>query len=469
MIALALISMVTGAHAQYPEDALRFATPGLGVGARALGMGGAYTGVASDYSALYWNPAGLAQLVHGEFSFGLTFHNNADASTFFGASDKYTVNATNLNAFGVVYPIPARRGNAVMAFGFTRQSSFAGGVSFNGFNPNSSIIQTWARDGEKAPTDLSNNIAYQLYLANVDPSGHFVSPIKSMVSQIGTVLEGGGLNNWSAGGAVDVAKNLSLGATVTYLAGSYRYDRSYREEDSHGIYNTFPFDFSSVALNDYIEDDIAGWNGKFGLMYRVPGHFRLGLTATTPTGFYIHETYGTTASSYFKNGDVYPIEGALILPGVTDYDVITPWVFGAGASLIIGDLVLAGDVEYTDWTQLEFSHASQELLVLNADMKTIFRGTANLRGGAEYEFGGTGFRLRAGFMYKPSPFAGDPTTFDQKIATGGFGILLGESTMIDVAYARGWWETFIYNYDATSRVDEKITTNNFMLTLTHRF
>jgi len=32
----------------------------IGVGARAMAMGGAYGAVANDASALYWNPAGIA-------------------------------------------------------------------------------------------------------------------------------------------------------------------------------------------------------------------------------------------------------------------------------------------------------------------------------------------------------------------------------------------------------------------------
>lgn len=41
----------------------------VGVGSRALGMGGAFVAVANDVSALYWNPAGLCRIGHGEAVF----------------------------------------------------------------------------------------------------------------------------------------------------------------------------------------------------------------------------------------------------------------------------------------------------------------------------------------------------------------------------------------------------------------
>ncbi|MCK5534022.1 hypothetical protein KAI68_02815, partial [bacterium] len=46
-----------------PNDYLQY-----GVGARALAMGGAYSGLANEASAGYWNPAGLALMDEFEIS-----------------------------------------------------------------------------------------------------------------------------------------------------------------------------------------------------------------------------------------------------------------------------------------------------------------------------------------------------------------------------------------------------------------
>ncbi len=40
-----------------------------GIGARAIGLGGAFVSVADDASAVYWNPAGLTQLKKMSYSF----------------------------------------------------------------------------------------------------------------------------------------------------------------------------------------------------------------------------------------------------------------------------------------------------------------------------------------------------------------------------------------------------------------
>jgi len=41
----------------------------VGVGSRAIGMGGAFVGVSDDVSSLYWNPGGLGMILSGEMVF----------------------------------------------------------------------------------------------------------------------------------------------------------------------------------------------------------------------------------------------------------------------------------------------------------------------------------------------------------------------------------------------------------------
>lgn len=58
-----LLSVPCGAVEIHPNAGTTSATfLKLGIGSRAVGMAGAYTALADDMTALYWNPAGLAQL-----------------------------------------------------------------------------------------------------------------------------------------------------------------------------------------------------------------------------------------------------------------------------------------------------------------------------------------------------------------------------------------------------------------------
>ena len=164
-------------------------------------MGMAYTGVANDFSATYYNPAGLAQLRMNEVSVGLGNVSYGNTGTLYGNDQSLTNTGTNLNSLGLVYAVPTQRGSLVVAIGYNRQADFTTGLSFAGFNPNSSIIQSIAPDGGLT-SNPSGNLAYELYLANADSIGpntyRWDSKIFDNVAQSGKVLEGGGASG-SAG------------------------------------------------------------------------------------------------------------------------------------------------------------------------------------------------------------------------------------------------------------------------------
>lgn len=74
-----------------------------GVGARALSMGEAFTAVADDYSALYYNAAGMTQLSRSELGVNLSYGMFGNSATLDdGLATRRTLESTKLNALSMV-------------------------------------------------------------------------------------------------------------------------------------------------------------------------------------------------------------------------------------------------------------------------------------------------------------------------------------------------------------------------------
>jgi long-subunit fatty acid transport protein len=478
-VAAGVVFGVSIAAAQFAEDALRFSQLGLGVGARTLGLGATSVGVVDDYSALFLNPAGLAVVRDFEFSVGLSHLSYGNDVSYLGSKTSTSSSATNLNNLGLIYPIPTTRGSLTFAFGFGRVSNYTTTASFGSFNSSNSIIESmipdvnlWSLSDNDRKNLLDNNIPYQLFLAEIDSAqGRLYSLITGNVNQRATIREGGGLNNWSAGGAIDIARDLSVGFTINIVSGSYTYDREFSETDEQGFLNTAPADLSSFTLEQTVRSNIGGYNAVVGLMYRRQGLLKIGMTVKSPTVYEIDEDFTSVGRSVFDNGDRFRLE----LSDKTSYDLRTPIVIGAGGSLHVTDwLLLAGDVEYIDWTQMEFFSGNPDLVAENRFIKKIFEPTTNFRGGAEVTLWSLGLRLRGGFVLNPSPYIGDPSSYDQLYYTAGAGLVLDQNVTLNLGYALGTWKTFRDNYYIwyladVSQTQERVKTHTVNITLSYRF
>lgn len=105
ILIFAIIISVLSIHLAYPIDLTKSGTTAaqflkIPIGARAVGMGGAYVALAKDVSAFYWNPAGLAKVgTNGAANFSHTQWLADTQLNFAGA----VVRAGNLGVIGLSF------------------------------------------------------------------------------------------------------------------------------------------------------------------------------------------------------------------------------------------------------------------------------------------------------------------------------------------------------------------------------
>ncbi|HOV99574.1 MAG TPA: outer membrane protein transport protein [Bacteroidota bacterium] len=485
IIGLLVVTVSLSAQAQLAEDALRFSQYRLGVGAQTLSLGGASVGISNDFTALFSNPAGLAQQRDYEFSLGFSQNSFSNDVSFWHGKESVDNNKFNLDNLGFVYPIPTRRGSLTFALGFGRMQQFNTASSFGGFNIQNSFVEVltptndlWAMSPDDRRNFLDNDISYQLWLS--DTSNGYLWPILTdSLYQHGNIIEEGGINHWSIGMGIDIAPNFSFGVSFNLASGKYSYDREYVESDVNNVYHyAFPWNINRFLYLQNVTDDISGFNMLLGVMYRVENKFRIGLTLRTPTWYSISEGYGTKYQSEFDNGYKYWQD----ITNSSEYSITTPMILSGGLSIQpVHWFLLSGDVEYVDYTQIEMKADDP---TLNDHLKeqenrarfSLFRETTNLRGGAEVSLLNDILKLRGGIAWYPSPYKSDRSTtkYDRMYYTAGIGFCAQKNISINLAFALGDWKSTqstgdLFDVNGATQTNESITTEVFNLTFSYRF
>ena len=124
VIFLFVITICFNLNAQFAEDAAALLDNQYGFGAKSIAMGSAFTAVSDDYSAIYWNPAGLAQIKKMEFYAGLSHLSYDSDATYLGNQTNSSANFTKLSSIGLVFPVPTYQGSLVFALGYQRVKDF---------------------------------------------------------------------------------------------------------------------------------------------------------------------------------------------------------------------------------------------------------------------------------------------------------------------------------------------------------
>jgi long-subunit fatty acid transport protein len=356
-----------------------------GLWAREAGMGDAHLAVGSDASSLHDNPAGLALIRRIEMSASVQ-QNTLDVTTAsFGTSRMQSTTATSLSTAAVAYPFPVYRGSFVVAVSYERPIGFDLRSLRVGTRPSS--------DGDVTETDR--------------------------------VVEEGGVRMYRAGFAVDVAREVSVGASGFLIGGSDR--RTHTAEATLG-------GVSGPQIVLETSTNVRGYGGTVGALFRLSPYARLGTAVELPR----HVNFKGTGRDTSESFALVPQKFRL------------PFTFSAGLAVTPPYAILAADIAYTNWSELQYDADPIFGRVTFRD-QDAYKATTDVRVGAELLVPHTLLRLRAGYQSTPLPLQFLPDLSDESgclvyapvqntqsrhAVTLGVGYLIADAFTVDLAWVR---------------------------------
>ncbi len=404
-LVIALSSLcVAGARAQEERAIGNFA----GVGVRAMSMGGAFAGVADDFTAIYWNPAGLAQMSNREVRVSFLRNGRKTKSTFNGTPGFSDLSNTRFGSMGFVYPYPVYQGSLVLAAGFTRIKDYDWSLNLKGTDQGLAGDHNFQHEGELA-------------LAGV-------------------------------AAAVDVSPAISLGATLGLVSGE---DQAVNEFNWTDPQDEF-FERRFLARDTFADEYERSLYAVLGVMIRSSRkgpRYRLGATITTGAAQKVRYVFrgASSESGYslveFDDGTVEKFADDVFRDA---YELSLPFEFGLAASAEpMPGLTLAGSMHFAEWSQSEYKVTDDAEFRANTSFADQYRDVTRYHIGVEYQVPSVALDLRAGYYTDPIPFIGprdlDPVvanppirvTSERSFVTLGAGLLLDGVVQVDVAWITG--------------------------------
>ncbi len=400
-----------------------------GTGAKAWGMGGAYTSISDDALGLIYNPAGIARANGKEISFGLHQLWQDVDENYDGTLASTQGSYTSFGHIAVLFPYET----------YTTDVKFGFGV----FRVGSSNIE-YVKDAPR--TDLDGEVR------NV-------------------FLQTGNIYHYKFAVAGNITKNIAVGGTFVIWDES----PNFTEEISY----SGPGD-SSYVFTDDVTADLDGVSFEFGIIARLSNFFHAGFVFTTPSWI----TYQGSGSEYYdgtwEDGsgwttDPYPFYG--------EEKYTLPMNFRFGTSLQAENLVVSLDASYTDYRQTEFN--GQKIYYENDPTVSVMKQVWSYRVGAEMTIPWTSLSFRAGYMYLPIPFRGiDELTYveeagnefwlttewdfvtmqeERHFYTAGFGYIFDDVLAVDFAISKGGFER------STDWLTDKRVSTEFVASAAYRF
>jgi len=409
----------------------------VGSGARALGMGGAFIGVADDATAASWNPGGLIQLETPEVSIVGAYNMRKEDTTYMAfpeASGPQEVTTYEMNYLSFAYPFSALRRNMIVSLNIQHLYDFNKKVSF-AYNYTNNV---------GPPLSLDDNITY---------------------------VQEGAFKPTSPAIAVQITPYISLGLTLNFWDHGL-YDNKWKSEyrgEGNGFYVGFPFQVNTqinerYAMNGLRIDlfDPFHWqnvNFNLGLLWELKSNLNLGIVFKSPFDVQLDHDYRFQSSIIFPTSPASNSQDEINFRETVKLKM--PMSYGIGLAYRWSDfLTFDLDAYRTDWSNYVLRDAAgyeQNPITGELQKDAHVTDTIQIRFGGEYLFIGEKrvIPVRAGIFYDPEPSKGSPDDF--------FGFSIGsgvayKNIVYDIAYqyrfGRDVRSTVVGSADSSQDVDQ---------------
>lgn len=431
-----LFILLTGVlHAQGLQPSPDLLLLDSGYGAAALGMGGAFVSVATDLSAVYWNPAGTAQLNGMQFFIDYSVSSDSDEDfaseeqpNSFQSAQRYSLTGNQFNSFALSYTFRTK------SYRFT---PFGAWHRYNYSSPEREL---------KEPAGMVN----------------FLTPREFYQSE-GTLSENrdGGDEEWAFGMAAMVSGNILFGGTISFLKGNPQLNMT------GSFHDTFVDEAgttrSDVTLNQTNSEDLSGSSFKLGMLFYPQGPVRLG---------------GTLRFPYTRKSDLtFKQSGTVVTNGISaplqqearaKAEVDVPMEWSLGAAVMQKGSIVSFSVTYSDYSETvqTVRGSTNPLLIPDSELLyPVLRPGAlqtsllQYRVGTEYIPGkdGTGLIIRGGYVWDGQPYGnGDRRYFSGFSFGAGFA---ARSFRADLAYVREKGDVRLTSY---STGDSNLSVGRFI-------
>ena len=384
------------------------------LGPRAGSLGGAFIGLADDYSAVYWNPAGIVQIRGTEASVSaadVVLLASRDGTYEFqgdeGDPDLFAVENIRATSCADHHFAPG-------VFLFADPGPLKGILSKVGICAYT-VVDYGARwEGE----DVWDSFAWQGYdeiVREGDPP-NYESRIRAYV--ISPVI------------ATELSDKLSVGIAGHALYGHFELTNGAWVDTTAFVHNdTTSVDTWTLHLNPYqMSEDLTGWayGATVGALYRVSDRMSLGASVRTPMTVTFDGTVEVTSTS---DDYVSPLQNE-------SFDFTFPMWAGAGFAyrdFMFDGMTLTADVQWTQWSKVsEIAREVDNDLPNGLGTTTLdWENTLEFGFGLEYRVSRS-VSMRFGYRSSPSPVPDSTYDFAMPVASKS---VIG----VGVGYRRDVW------------------------------